>query len=342
VVDEDLPFDDLNFASVILVDPRGGMALADGSNSGKYSGHQNIDWNDIVSKIPKLKGLKDLLKPEPLTSEEKELIRKYQNVRVPDDANLNDRLGSDNDVELWMEVNSPRISDFQYENISSELQKKYIALGFDLSSNQIKSSKPEVLKYYVSKKVEGLKTRGLNGLSEQDVVLLNTPVLKTLKDELKPKFIQALNTSIKENDLVIEFPKSDVAKFVALYGLDEVFDSVDSESVTSLQIMNKSGSKIAVDIPETIGRFGNLETLFIENFAKSIPNSISECKSLQFITLHDNIELEYLPWDIINNELTNVTFLMIKDSPRLEFPADFNEHWDDISGENTSFMRIDF
>jgi hypothetical protein len=85
-----------------------------------------------------------------------------------------------------------------------------------------------------------------------------------------------------------------------------------------------------------------METLFIENFAKSIPNSISECKSLQFITLHDNTELEYLPWDIINNELTNVTFLMIKDSPRLEFPADFNEHWDDISGDNTSFMRIDF
>ena len=55
------------------------------------------------------------------------------------------------EVEMWLEYNSPRLSDVQYSNITPELKKKYIALGMDLSSNMIKSSEPEVLRYYISK-----------------------------------------------------------------------------------------------------------------------------------------------------------------------------------------------
>jgi hypothetical protein len=324
VIDEDLPFDDLNFASVILVDPRGGMALADGSNSGKYSGHQNIDWNDIVSKIPKLKELKDLLKPEPLTSEEKELIRKYQNVRVPDDANLNDRLGSDNDVELWMEVNSPRISNFQYENLSSELQKKYIALGFDLSSQQIQSSKPEVLKYYISKKVESLKTKGLGSLSEQDIALLNTPVLKTLKEDLKSKFAQAL-TANKSDYLELEFPRSDNAKFVALYGFNELFETANDD-VDAIMITNTSDSNMSFEIPPAIGRFKKADSIFFGNFISSLPDEIRECENLSFLSLPDNKNLRTLPWDAINS-LPNLGFLNLDKTPNLEYPDDFEKYW---------------
>ena len=59
VIDYDLPYDDLNFASVILVDTEGGMALADASNAGRYSGHNNIPWSEIVKKIPKIENLKN-------------------------------------------------------------------------------------------------------------------------------------------------------------------------------------------------------------------------------------------------------------------------------------------
>ena len=60
IIDEDKDFSDTDFAVVILVDRWGGKALADGTNSGKYSGHSNIPWNEIVSKIPKLKGKENL------------------------------------------------------------------------------------------------------------------------------------------------------------------------------------------------------------------------------------------------------------------------------------------
>jgi len=225
VIDEDLPYDDLNFASVILVDPRGGMALADGSNYDRYSGHQNIPWSEIIGKIPKLDGLQHLLKPEPLTAEEKELIRKYQGVSIPQGKKISDVFPNDNDAELWMEVNghlNQKISDYQYEHLSVQLQKKYVALGYDLTSSQIGLSKPEVVKYYVTKKVDNLKTKGLGGLSEHDIALLNTPVLKNLKEELKPKLIKSLDSIIKDRELEIDFPKSDAAKFAALYGLNEV------------------------------------------------------------------------------------------------------------------------
>jgi hypothetical protein len=324
VVDEDLPFDDLNFASVILVDPRGGMALADGSNSGKYSGHQNVPWSDIISKIPKLDGLQNLLKPEPLTSEEKELIRKYQNVRVDNNSNLNDKLGSDKDVELWMEVNSPRISDYQYENLSSELQKKYIALGFDLSSQQIQSSKPEVLKYYITKKVDSLKTKGLGSLSEQDIALLNTPVLKTLKQDLKSKFAQAL-TANKSDYLELEFPRSDNAKFVALYGFNELFEMANDD-VDAIMITNTSDSNMSFEIPAAIGRFKSADSIFFGNFISSLPDEIRECENLSFLSLPNNKNLKTLPWDAINS-LPNLGFLNLDNTPNLEYPDDFNNYW---------------
>ena len=324
VIDEDLPFDDLNFASVILVDPRGGMALADGSNSGKFSGHQNIPWSDIVAKIPKLDGLQNLLKPEPLTSEEKELIRKYQNVRIDNNSKLNDKLGSDKDVELWMEVNSPRISDFQYENLSSELQKKYIALGFDLSSQQIQSSKPEVLKYYITKKVDSLKTKGLGSLSEQDIALLNTPVLKTLKEDLKSKFAQAL-TANKSDYLELEFPRSDNAKFVALYGFNELFETANDD-VDAIMITNTSDSNMAFEIPAAIGRFKKADSIFFGNFISSLPEEIGECENLSFLSLPDNKNLRTLPWDAINS-LPNLGFLNLDKTPNLEYPDDFEKYW---------------
>ena len=48
VIDEDLPFNNLNFASVILVDRNGEMRLADGSNSGRYAGSTILPWDEII------------------------------------------------------------------------------------------------------------------------------------------------------------------------------------------------------------------------------------------------------------------------------------------------------
>ena len=236
VLDQDKPFSDLNFAVVILVDPYGGMALADGSNSGRYSGHGNIPWNEIVSKIPKLDGLKDVFKPKPLTDEEKELYRSYKGKRLGDDPIK--EMGGEEQVEMWMEINSPDLTDEQYKNLTPKLQKKYLALGMTLSPAKIQSSSAEVLKYYISKQLSKIKSSSLSQLRDEDIVLLNMNLMKKVKEELKSKFAESLVKSGTES-LEAVYPQSDLGKFIGLYGFNDLFESVPD---TIKQIMITNGS----------------------------------------------------------------------------------------------------
>ncbi len=296
VINEDLPFSDLNFAVVILVDPYGGMSLADGSNSGRYSGHSNIPWNEIATKIPKIANLKHLFVPKPLTQQEKELHKKFKSIRVGD--NPMETFQDENEVELWLEVNSPNLSDIQYENLTPNLQKKYIALGMDLNGAKIKSSAPEVLKYYVSKQLERIKTTSLSQLRDSDIALLNTTIMKKVKEELKPKLASGL---VKGGDSVeASYPGSDLGKFIALYGFTDLFDSLPSD-IRQIMITNtEANSNIAYDIPPSISRFKNVEAIMLSNIVKSVPPEISELTKLSFLSLPNNKQLTTIPEELGN------------------------------------------
>ena len=52
----------------------------------------------------------------------------------------------------------------------------------------------------------------------------------------------------------ISYPDNAAGKFVALYGFDELFDSLP-DTIVRLLISNKSNENIALDVPESIGRF---------------------------------------------------------------------------------------
>jgi hypothetical protein len=326
VIDEDKPFDDLNFAVVVLVDPRGGMSLADGSNSGKYSGHSNIPWNDIVSKVPKLKGLEHIFVPKPLTSEEKDLIRRVKSVRVGDDPikSFNDDVDM---TELWLEVTSPRLNDTQYSNLTPNLKKKYIALGLDLSSGMVQNSEPEVLKYYISKKIDSLKTTNVRNLSQADIALLRTPMLKQLREELRPTFMSQVTSSGGEK-LEIEFPNSSEAKIIALYGFNSFFSSLPN-NLKSFVFSNKSNDSLNLDIPSDISKFKNLEALLLMNCVRTLPDEMGQLKNLTFLSLPDNSNLIELPSSIL--ELPALMFINLKNSnPKL--PEGFEKHFQSEGG----------
>ena len=106
VISKDLPESDLNYAVVVLVDKYGGMRLADGSNSGRYAGGQEIDWNEITKKVPALSGKKEYLEPKPFTEEDQEKMRRYKshNLQTTDPI---EELGGIEEVELWMELRGP-------------------------------------------------------------------------------------------------------------------------------------------------------------------------------------------------------------------------------------------
>lgn len=321
VIDQDKDFGDLNYATVILVDKYGKKRLADGSNSGRYAGSTVLPWNEISGKVEKLANLEDLFEPKPLSDEEQDLLRKYRGKRVSEDPIK--ELGGEQEAELWLEMNSPRLTDIQYKNLTPNLQKKYIALGMDLSGPQISMSPPEVINYYISKKLESVKNKKLNDLNDEDIALLNLKVNSKVKEDLKPKYVKELmyDKGQKNDTLEIVYPKSDKGKFITLYGFDEIFNSVPTD-LRRISIKNESKSPIALDIPSSLGKFTNLESIHFENILKSLPEDISKLKDLQIISISNNPELKELPKGIL--DLPKLEFIIARNNT-MELPEGFDE-----------------
>jgi hypothetical protein len=306
------------------------MALADGSNSGRYSGHGNIPWDEIVKKIPKLDGLKDLFAPKPLTSEEKEVINKVARASVGD--NPYESLGEEKWVEIWLEYNSPNLNDEQYSHLSVPLKKKYIALGMDLSSAQIMASEPEVLKYYANKKIETIKNKDLRSLNSSDIALLNSPIFKSIKKELKPKFTSQLGGDYKSNNITISYPNDNSAKYMALYNINDIFSVIAKQKgIMSLTIENREkNSTFNIDIPPTISELTELESLYFDNCVEKIPEEFGRLKNLEHLVLINNPKLTELPESL--GFLPNLQFVNLNNSKNIRIPEWLSSNFTNFDG----------
>ena len=327
VIDQDKEYSDVNFAVVVLVDPDGDMSLADGTNSGRYSGHQNIPWNEIVTKIPKLKNLKEVFKPKPLTEEELEVISQIRNTRVGD--NPIEDLGSEERAEMWLEIRSPRLSDKQFENLTVPLRKKYIALGHDLTAGMINVADPDTKKYYVSKQIDLIKSKSLNQLSDSDIAILNLPGMTKLKEEMKKKFATDFQSG---DNISIRIPAQKEGKYIALYGFDELIKNLSS-NVKFFEIICTEKNYPQYDLPsEFCDRFTQLETLVLENIVSSIPDNISNLRNLTVLNLKGNKELKTLPSSVL--KMGNLDMVILRNAPN-DFtpPQGFEEYFEDM-GDN--------
>lgn len=335
VINEDLPYSDVNFASVILVEPNGGVRLSDGTNSGRYSGHQTISWDEILKKIPKLQGLEKLFVPKPLTEEEKRTINVVKNTIVGNDP-MESFEGNQQMVELWLEILSPTLTDEQYENIPDDLQKKYISLGFGLTPRMIKSSSPKVMDYYIAKKIEGIKSKSLDQLTDSDIALLKTPGLAKLKDSMRVKLVgkmlqdQGQGQSLNISNLL----RGAMGKFIALYGLNELFSSLP-KTITEIKIINPDNNGFIIDIPDSISEFQDLWQLQFDNCVNNIPESICKLKKLNFLTLRNNQELTSIPDCIV--DLPCLQFFNADKSSNLRIPEKMDEIADQMSDKMYSF-----
>ena len=334
VIDQDKEYSDLNFAVVVLVDPDGDMSLADGSNSGRYSGHQNIPWSEIVGKIPKLKNLQQVFKPKPLTGEELELINQIRNTRVND--NPIEDLGSEERAEMWLEIKSPRLSDIQFGNLTPVLRKKYIALGHDLTAGMINVSDPETKKYYISKQLDSIRTKSLSQLSDSDIAILNLPGMSKLKEEMKSKFATDFQSG---DNITIKIPAQKEGKYIALYGFDELIKNLSS-NVKFFEIICTEKNYPQYDLPaEFCDRFTQLETLVMENIVASIPDNISNLRNLTVLNLKGNQNLLTLPSSIL--KMGNLDMVILRNAPQnFTPPKGFEEYFEDM-GDNF-FYRTKF
>lgn len=340
VIDKSKDFDDRYFANVILVDRNGNTSFADKTNSYPYDGGVNLPWEQISGFIPALADKKKYFVPRPLSREEIEMREKYQNVRVPANENLIDRFGSIENVELWMEISSEKLSDFQYANLPEKLQKKYVGLGFDLTPQQIKDSPSSVLDYLIKKRVEKISTMSLSQLTGSDIALLNSPKLKELKERRKKDFASELTSLQKgsEKFVINDFESGNIAKFISLYGLENIFDGLP-DSLTEIDI--RSSNYVALTIPSSIGRFKNLKSLVFENCIDRLPDEICELKNLRFLSAPDNKLLTYIPTCIA--DLPKLVFLNVEGSPNVEVPERIKEKGDsDFSGVGIYSFMGDF
>jgi hypothetical protein len=329
VIDKDKAFDDLNFAVVILVDEYGRKRIADGKNmAGGFSGHKTESWDVISSKVPKLRDKESLFVADPLTSNEKDLLRRFKHITVNDDAVR--ELGSDENAEFWLEIASPNLTNKPnvYINLPSELKKKYISLGMDLTGEMISNSEPDVVKYYLARKIDSLKTKSLSQLTTADIALINMPGMKNLKEELKTKYVGQLTTG-GESIVNISYPNDDSSKYIALFGFDELFENLPS-SIAYLTIINKSNDSLDLTLPRSIIKFQDLLAIVLENCVKEIPEELGRLESLMFLTLQNNKNLVSIPESLA--DLQSLELIALTGSnPNLVIPDRLKEKMEELS-----------
>jgi len=165
------------------------------------------------------------------------------------------------------------------------------------------------------------------------VEYLNGP-MKELKEFFKPEFAKGL-VNKGGNKVEINYPDSSAGKFVALYGFDELFESLPEE-IEHLLINNKSKEEIALDVPESLGRFSSLQALLFQNIVKTLPNSIGQLQNLNFLALPSNKDLVSLPESIA--DIPGLAFINLKDSnPNIEIPERLKEK---LSDEGNGFYYV--
>ena len=150
-----------------------------------------------------------------------------------------------------------------------------------------------------------------------------------LKQLFKPKFAKGL--TVGGQKLTIDsFKHGNVGKFVALYGLDELFDSLP-DTLDELIIQNKDKqADINIKIPPSIGRFKNLRMILLDNVIESIPDSVCKLSSLKFLALIDNPKLKSIPECVA--DLPNIVFLNLKGSPNVKLPKSIKDKSVDFGG----------
>lgn len=148
-----------------------------------------------------------------------------------------------------------------------------------------------------------------------------------LKDMFKKLFGKGLVA--KTGDKVeIKYPGHDLSSiFIGIYGFEELFDSLPT-TIEKLSLINTSSNTLGFKIPESLGKFTNLTSLAIENFAETLPNVFDNFPNLTFLSLTRNKKLKELPPSF--NSLDALDFINLREtSPDLIIPQEFKERMND-------------
>jgi hypothetical protein len=164
---------------------------------------------------------------------------------------------------------------------------------------------------------------------QQDLVgLLNGP-MNDLKAFFKPEFAKGLTGTSGKDFKVDSLSSGAVGKFIALYGLEDLIESLP-KTLETFSIQNRdSRETVKIELPQEIGQFKNLVHIITDNISfKSIPESVCQLKNLKFLAVMKNPELTTVPECIAN--LPSLMFLNLKESPNAKIPSSITEKGEEM------------
>jgi len=164
---------------------------------------------------------------------------------------------------------------------------------------------------------------------QQDLVgLLNGP-MNELKDFFKPEFAKGLTGTSGKDFKVDSLSSGAVGKFISLYGLEDLIESLP-KTLETFSIQNRdSRETVKIELPKEIGQFKNLVHIITDNVSfKSIPESVCELKNLKFLAVMKNPELAVVPECIAN--LPSLMFLNLKESPNAKIPSSITDKGEEM------------
>jgi len=138
-----------------------------------------------------------------------------------------------------------------------------------------------------------------------------------LKQFFKPEFMKGLTTN-EGKKVTVNYPDDSSSKFIALYGFDEFFETLP-ETIQRLEFVVKSGSKLNLNVPASIGNFRELTAIHFVGCVASMPESMCNLQKLQFLSLPENPNLQRLPECI--GSLPRLSVVNIKGSNKNAIPV---------------------
>jgi hypothetical protein len=160
--------------------------------------------------------------------------------------------------------------------------------------------------------------------------------MSELKNVFKPEFAKGLTIGGEKRFAIDSFSHGAVGKYIALYGLDELFRSLP-RTLEEFQIQNRDNNNLIVNIPEEIGEFTNLRLVLLDNCVDRIPDSICNLKQLEFLGIMNCDKLRTIP-DCVG-ELPSLIFLNLKGSNNVEVPQSVKNRGGDMGGNMWDFVE---
>jgi hypothetical protein len=261
--------------------------------SANNDGDKQMSWDDIVKLNPKLKPIKEVLKPKPFTPEERAQHERFKNGIGDKEF----RKLSYEDKRTYLDIYPTIGKPITYEQLTSlpdDLMNLYVSFGVGLDNEQdefVKENKPKIYKRYIDitkRKFDEYMSR--ESYYERVRLSLNFSELKTLSDENITKYLK--NTSSRNiNDMIHTFGW-DAYYFIKKYipekfdksdeGIIDLLRTGDEESIFKLNELVPSGvevdiymDKIRFDI-ESFTNEAMFDTFKVKDGVEWLYNRVSE------------------------------------------------------------------